>query len=71
VNLWDQDIFLNVVGRLEVVEPAADLAIVAAILSSLFNRPLSASTRCSEKWAGGEIRLAIFPAVRLKVMLGF
>src|SRR5436190_9851635 len=44
VSLWDQDIYLNVVGGLEVEEPAADLAIVAAILSSLFNRPLSAST---------------------------
>jgi DNA repair protein RadA/Sms len=74
VNLWDQDIFLNVVGGLEVVEPAADLAIVAAILSSLFNRPLSASTVVfGEVGLGGEIRPAMFPAVRLKEasMLGF
>jgi len=74
VNLWDQDIFLNVVGGLEVVEPAADLAIVAAILSSLFNRPLSASTVVfGEVGLGGEIRPAMFPGVRLKEasMLGF
>ena len=74
VNLWDQDIFLNVVGGLEVEEPAADLAIVAAILSSLFNRPLSASTVVfGEVGLGGEIRPAMFPAVRLKeaAMLGF
>ena len=30
VDLWDQDIYLNVVGGLEVEEPAADLAIVAS-----------------------------------------
>jgi len=74
VNLWDQDIFLNVVGGLEVEEPAADLAIVAAILSSLFNRPLSASTVVfGEVGLGGEIRPAMFPGVRLKeaAMLGF
>jgi DNA repair protein RadA/Sms len=56
------------------VEPAADLAIVAAILSSLFNRPLSASTVVfGEVGLGGEIRPAMFPAVRLKEasMLGF
>src|SRR5207247_9651103 len=41
-NPWDQDIYLNVAGGLEVEEPAADLAIVAAILSSLFNRAISA-----------------------------
>src|SRR5213594_1874642 len=44
VNLWDQDIYLNVAGGLEVEEPAADLAIVGSILSSLFNRPVGAST---------------------------
>src|SRR4030095_9549492 len=44
LNLWDQDIYLNVVGGLEVDEPAADLAIVASILSSLLNRPFTGST---------------------------
>ena len=74
VNLWDQDIYLNVVGGLEVEEPAADLAIVAAILSSLFNRPLSTSTVVfGEVGLGGEIRPAMFPGLRLKeaAMLGF
>src|SRR2546426_6515936 len=40
VNLWDQDIYLNVAGGLQVEEPAADLAIVGAILSSLLVVPL-------------------------------
>ena len=74
VNLWDQDIYLNVAGGLQVEEPAADLAIVAAILSSLFNRPVSASTVIfGEVGLGGEIRPAIFPEIRLKeaANLGF
>lgn len=32
--LWDQDVFVNVTGGLKVNEPAADLAICAAIISS-------------------------------------
>ena len=74
VNLWDQDIYLNVVGGLEVVEPAADLAIVAAILSSLLNRPLPGSTVVfGEVGLGGEIRPTMFTEMRLKeaLMLGF
>ena len=74
VNLWDQDIYLNVVGGLEVAEPAADLAIVAAILSSLFNRPVAPSTLIfGEIGLGGEIRPAMFPDSRLKeaATLGF
>jgi DNA repair protein RadA/Sms len=74
VNLWDQDIYLNVAGGLQVDEPAADLAIVAAILSSLFNRAVTASTVIfGEVGLGGEVRPAIFPEIRLKeaAILGF
>jgi DNA repair protein RadA/Sms len=74
VNLWDQDIYLNVVGGLEVTEPAADLAIVAAILSSLFNKPLASSTVVfGEVGLGGEIRSTMFTDLRLKEarLLGF
>jgi DNA repair protein RadA/Sms len=74
VNLWDQDIYLNVVGGLQVEEPAADLAIVAAILSSLLNRSIAPSTILfGEVGLGGEIRPAMFPEIRLKEasMLGF
>jgi DNA repair protein RadA/Sms len=74
VNLWDQDIYLNVVGGLQVEEPAADLAIVGAILSSLFSRPIAPSTVIfGEVGLGGEVRPAMFPEVRLKEasVLGF
>jgi DNA repair protein RadA/Sms len=74
VNLWDQDIYLNVIGGLQVDEPAADLAIAGAILSSLFNRPIGASTvMFGEVGLGGEIRPAMFAETRLKEasVLGF
>ena len=55
-------------------EPAADLAIVAAILSSLFNKPIMGSTVVfGEVGLGGEIRPIMFAELRLKeaLMLGF
>ena len=39
--LHDQDVFLNVAGGLRVDEPAADLAVVAAVASSARGRPLA------------------------------
>ena len=74
VSLWDQDIYLNVVGGLQVDEPAADLAIVGAILSSLFGKPISPSTVIfGEVGLGGEVRSAMFTEIRLKEasVLGF
>ena len=40
VRLADRDVYVNVVGGVEVEEPAADLAVVAAVLSSLADKPL-------------------------------
>jgi DNA repair protein RadA/Sms len=40
IATYDQDVFVNVVGGVRIGETAADLAILAAILSSLRNRPL-------------------------------
>jgi len=36
----DQDVFINVVGGVRVNEPAADLAVLIAVLSSLRNSPI-------------------------------
>jgi DNA repair protein RadA/Sms len=74
VSLWDQDIYLNVVGGLQVEEPAADLAIAGAILSSLFGRPIGASTVIfGEVGLAGEVRPAMFAEIRLResALLGF
>src|SRR5207249_7823037 len=39
--LHDQDVFLNVAGGLRIDEPAADLAVVAAVASSARGRALA------------------------------
>ncbi|MBO9665861.1 MAG: DNA repair protein RadA, partial [Bdellovibrio sp.] len=44
VRLANNDIFINVVGGLKLVEPAADLAVAAAILSTESRRDLDAKT---------------------------
>lgn len=57
VRLADQDVFVNVVGGLEVAEPAADLAIAAAIASSARNRPVAADLALiGEVGLSGELR---------------
>ncbi len=38
------DVFVNIAGGIKITEPAADLAVIAAILSSFRNRPLSTDT---------------------------
>ena len=40
VAAFDQDVFVNAVGGVKIDEPAADLAILLAIVSSLRNKPL-------------------------------
>ena len=40
IGMFDQDVFLNVVGGVRVTEPAADLAVLLAVLSSFRDRPL-------------------------------
>lgn len=40
VACFDQDVFLNAVGGVKISEPAADLALILAIVSSMRNRPL-------------------------------
>lgn len=40
LNLGDKDIFLNVVGGVRVVDPAADLAATVAVASALLDKPV-------------------------------
>jgi DNA repair protein RadA/Sms len=40
IACFDQDVFVNAVGGVRVAEPAADLAVLLAIVSSLRGRPL-------------------------------
>jgi DNA repair protein RadA/Sms len=57
VNLSDQDIFVNIVGGMQVDEPAADLAIALAMASSSRNAPVWADLAAiGEVGLSGELR---------------
>lgn len=74
LRLGDQDVFVNVVGGLRIGEPAADLALAAAIYSSSKDLPLRADTvLIGEVGLSGELRAAPQLAARLKeaAALGF
>ncbi|NLY12254.1 MAG: DNA repair protein RadA [Gammaproteobacteria bacterium] len=63
----DQDVFLNVVGGVKVLETASDLALMAAIMSSLRNRPLEHGLLVfGEIGLSGEIRPVPSGQERLK-----
>jgi DNA repair protein RadA/Sms len=57
MNLMGDDVFLNIAGGMSVNEPAADLAVLAAVASSLRNRPIRAATAVfGEVGLAGEVR---------------
>ena len=70
----DQDVFVNAVGGVKIAEPAADLAVLLAIVSSLRNKPLPGKLVVfGEVGLAGEIRPAPRGQERLKeaAKLGF
>jgi DNA repair protein RadA/Sms len=74
LRLFDQDVFANVVGGLQIGEPAADLAVAAAIGSSVRERPVAADlTLVGEVGLSGEVRAVSQIQARLKeaAKLGF
>jgi len=57
VATGSQDVFLNIAGGLKVEEPAADLGIIAAVASSIRNKPGPTDVVfCGEVGLGGEVR---------------
>jgi DNA repair protein RadA/Sms len=68
------DVFVNVIGGVRIVEPAADLAIIAALASSFWDRPARPGTVLfGEVGLTGEVRSVSSPAQRVGevVKLGF
>jgi DNA repair protein RadA/Sms len=60
VNLTSHDVYVNVAGGLRIDEPAADLAIAAALASSLRDRPVtSATVLAAEVALSGRLRQAV------------
>jgi len=67
LEMGDQDIFVNVAGGLKVDEPAADLGIVSALVSSFLDRPVDMTmVAFGELGLAGEIRGVSQPELRIK-----
>ncbi|MCP4640000.1 MAG: DNA repair protein RadA [bacterium] len=68
----DKDVFVNVAGGLRLEEPAADLAIAVALVSSLLEAPLSPSLAVfGEVGLAGEIRAVNMARQRLAEACNF
>ena len=67
VRIGGNDIYLNVAGGLRVTEPAADLAVAAALISSLTGAPLPAdAVYFGEISLAGGVRPVVHAALRLR-----
>jgi len=67
VAIGAHDVYLNVAGGLRIAEPAADLAVAAALLSSLSGEPVPADAVVfGEIGLSGEVRAVSQTDVRLK-----
>ncbi len=74
LKLAEQDVFVNVVGGIQIEEPAADLAIAAAITSSWKDIPVRAeAVLIGEIGLAGELRMSSQMSARLReaAKLGF
>jgi DNA repair protein RadA/Sms len=74
IAAFDQDVFINAVGGVKISEPAADLAVLLAINSSMRNKPLPRGLVVfGEVGLAGEIRPAPRGQERLReaAKLGF
>ncbi len=74
LSLVGDDVYLNVAGGISVNEPAADLAVAAAVASSLRNRPVAEQTAVfGELGLSGEIRGVTQPGRRTReaAQMGF
>lgn len=67
MNFSTHDVYLNIAGGLKISEPAADLAVAMAVISSMKNKPLPADMVVfGEIGLSGEIRAVSQPDLRLK-----
>ena len=74
IATWEQDVFVNAVGGVRIVEPAADLPVCLAVVSSLSDKPILGKVAVfGEVGLAGEVRPAPQGQERLKeaAKLGF
>ncbi len=65
-NLDQSDVYINVAGGMELTEPAADLAVLAAILSAKKNTAFNDAMIVGEVGLSGEVRSVPFLDRRIK-----
>jgi DNA repair protein RadA/Sms len=67
VTLYDHDIFLNIAGGIRIDEPALDLGVEVALLSSLYEKTVAPDTVvCGEVGLAGEVRAVGNMDIRLR-----
>ncbi|MBY0406361.1 MAG: hypothetical protein K2Q01_01615, partial [Rickettsiales bacterium] len=67
IRFSDKEVYLNVAGGIRISEPAADMAVAAALLSALYDIPLPArSVMFGEIGLSGEMRTVSRTEARLK-----
>ena len=67
LNLGQNDVYLNIAGGLRIAEPAADLAVAAALVSAARDRPTDPDTvYFGEVGLSGEVRQVSQPEQRLR-----
>jgi DNA repair protein RadA/Sms len=74
LNVATDDVFVNVAGGMSITEPAADLAVLAAIASSLRNRAIASDVVVfGEVGLAGEVRATTQAALRIReaAQMGF
>ena len=74
LNFSSAEVYLNVAGGYRLTDPGADLAVAAALVSALADKPLpAASIWFGEVSLAGEIRPVAHPGIRLReaAKLGF
>jgi DNA repair protein RadA/Sms len=74
LELLGDDVFVSVAGGMEIAEPAADLAVAAAVASSFRNRPVPGRTMVvGEVGLAGEVRGIGQAALRVReaALMGF
>lgn len=74
VNLSSQDVYLNVMGGIKLNEPAADLAVCAALASAYYDLPIDKYTATfGEVGLTGEVRAVAYAEKRVAecVKMGF
>jgi len=68
LSIGGSDVFLNVVGGLRLSDPAADLAVLAALLSAERDRPFPDTMAfIGEVGLGGELRGVLYGEARVRV----